>query len=145
MPPVAERLPDTEETPPAAEECSDLYRKMLSHTQIAVVGGGVIQHLLWYQGEVDAHLPAANEYKTRFQQFVSDFQNNLMLHSLPVIEIQMATELNNVECIDAMWLQLGPNYLHLTTAAQLQLGKKLADAYLSIRECDVYSQQLQAN
>ncbi|KAL8524336.1 hypothetical protein ACS0TY_014064 [Phlomoides rotata] len=46
--------------------------------------------------------------------------------------IQTAAELDNVECVDAMGRQLGPDNLHLTTASQVQLGKMLADAYLTI-------------
>ncbi|KAL8524340.1 hypothetical protein ACS0TY_014068 [Phlomoides rotata] len=130
---------------------SDLYGKMLSRAQMAVFGGGEIRGLLWYQGESDAHLPNANYYKTSFQQFISDLRSDLMLPSLPVIEVAIisggdqtsrdivrdaqiltAAELDNVECVDAMGLQLGPDNLHLTTASQVQLGKMLADAYLTI-------------
>lgn len=46
-------------------------------------------------------------------------------------EAQKAIDLPNVVCVDAKGLELKEDNLHLTTAAQVQLGHMLADAYLA--------------
>ena len=46
-------------------------------------------------------------------------------------EAQLSIKLPNVVCVDAKGLQLKDDYLHLTTEAQVELGHKLAEAYLS--------------
>lgn len=45
---------------------------------------------------------------------------------------QMEIKVPNVKIVDAMGLQLQPDGLHLTTAAQVRLGPMLADAFLKI-------------
>lgn len=47
-----------------------------------------------------------------------------------VREAQKGITLPNVIWVDAKGLPLNPDRLHLTTRAQVQLGKMLADAYL---------------
>lgn len=46
-------------------------------------------------------------------------------------EIQKGIDLPNVVCVDAIGLKLKEDNLHLTTEAQAQLGRMLADAYLA--------------
>lgn len=46
-------------------------------------------------------------------------------------EIQKGIELPNVVCVDAKGLQLREDNLHLTTEAQVQLGRMLAHSYLT--------------
>lgn len=46
-------------------------------------------------------------------------------------EIQKEIDVPNVVCVDAMGLQLKEDNLHLTTEAQVELGRMLADAYLT--------------
>ena len=48
-----------------------------------------------------------------------------------VRDAQKSIDLPNVVCVDAIGLPLGPDNLHLTTQAQVQLGHMLADAYLN--------------
>lgn len=48
-----------------------------------------------------------------------------------VREAQKSIDLPNVVCVDAKGLELKEDNLHLTTAAQVQLGHMLADAYLA--------------
>ena len=47
-----------------------------------------------------------------------------------VREAQLGIDLPNVKCVDAKGLPLEPDNLHLTTPAQVQLGKILAEAFL---------------
>lgn len=47
-----------------------------------------------------------------------------------VREAQLGIKLPNVVCVDAKGLKLNDDNLHLSTEAQIQLGQKLADAYL---------------
>lgn len=42
----------------------------------------------------------------------------------------MGITLPNVKCVDAKGLRLKPDKLHLTTMSQVQLGIRLARAYL---------------
>lgn len=49
-----------------------------------------------------------------------------------VRKAQREINVGNVRYVDAKGLQVGPDYVHLTTAAQIQLGQMLADAFLRI-------------
>lgn len=46
-------------------------------------------------------------------------------------EAQLGVSLPNVRTVDAMGLPLEPGGLHLTTPAQVRLGKMLAQAFLN--------------
>ncbi|KAG5542079.1 hypothetical protein RHGRI_021809 [Rhododendron griersonianum] len=50
-----------------------------------------------------------------------------------VREVQLGLDLPNVKCIDARGLELKPDHLHLTTAAEVQLGERLAGSFLENR------------
>lgn len=45
---------------------------------------------------------------------------------------QLEIELGNVCTVDAKGLEISADGVHLTTAAEVQLGKMLADAFLHI-------------
>lgn len=47
---------------------------------------------------------------------------------------QLGINLPNVRCVDAKGLPIGPDMLHLTTPAQVQLGEMLANAFLQIQK-----------
>ena len=48
-----------------------------------------------------------------------------------VRQAQIGINMSDVVCVDANGLPLETDHLHLTTQAQVRLGKMLADAYLS--------------
>lgn len=50
-----------------------------------------------------------------------------------VRKAQLETDLENVNCVDAMGLPLEPDGLHLTTSSQVRLGQMMVDAFLAIR------------
>ncbi|KAL4583499.1 hypothetical protein LXL04_008073 [Taraxacum kok-saghyz] len=55
----------------------------------------------------------------------------------PYVEIvrkaQLGTKLRKVRCVDAKGLPLLPDNLHLTTTAQVRLGRMLANAFLELQ------------
>lgn len=128
-----------------------LYNSMVKRTKASVAIGGVdsIKALLWYQGESDTITESdADAYKGRMEQFISDVREDLQLPLLPIIQVALASgvdetymekvreaqlgiNLPNVVCVDAKGLKLNDDNLHLTTDAQVHLGEMLADAYLS--------------
>ncbi|XP_049350970.1 probable carbohydrate esterase At4g34215 [Solanum verrucosum] len=124
-----------------------LYKNMIKRTKAATRGGGKIRALLWFQGESDAKtLEDAKMYKVRLERFFKNVRHDLELPNLTVIQVGIATALGpymelvreaqreinigNLKYVDAKGLQIGPDYTHLTTAAQIQLGQMLADAFL---------------
>ncbi|XP_060173243.1 probable carbohydrate esterase At4g34215 [Lycium barbarum] len=128
---------------------SSLYNQMINRTKAAFHGGGTIRGLLWYQGESDTHtLEDAKLYKLRLKRFFKHVRDDLQLPTLPIIQVALATgegrytevirkaqlgiNLPNVRSVDAKGLSIGPDFLHLTTPAQVHLGKILADAFLHI-------------
>lgn len=48
-----------------------------------------------------------------------------------VRKAQRAVRAPNLRYVDAMWLPIANDFTHLTTAAQVRLGKMLADAYVA--------------
>lgn len=48
-----------------------------------------------------------------------------------VRKAQLGLKLPNLVCVDAMGLPLNSDDLHLTTQAQVKLGKMLAEAYIT--------------
>ncbi|XP_060167441.1 probable carbohydrate esterase At4g34215 [Lycium barbarum] len=124
-----------------------LYKQMIKRTKVATRCGGTIRAMLWYQGESDTTtLEDAKMYKVRLERFFKHVRHDLQLPNLQVIQVGIATALGpymelvrkaqqdinigNVKYVDAKGLQIGPDYTHLTTAAQVQLGQMLADAFL---------------
>lgn len=126
---------------------SQLYNQLVRRAVAALQGGGTIRAMLWYQGESDTEtLADAELYKGRLENFIINLRQDLVFPMLPVIQValasgsgpfiekvreaQLGTELPNVWCVDAKGLQLQPDGLHLSSPAQVQLGKMLAHAFL---------------
>ncbi|KAK1417520.1 hypothetical protein QVD17_26649 [Tagetes erecta] len=124
-----------------------LYNDMVRRSKSAVSNGGEIKALLWYQGESDsATKHDAQVYKSKMENLIHNIRSDLGLPSLPIIQVAIASgneymeivreaqksiDLPNVVCVDAKGLELKEDNMHLTTAAQVQLGHMLADAYLA--------------
>lgn len=123
-----------------------LYDELVQRAMQAI-GGGTIRAVLWYQGESDTvRKKDAEGYKDKMERFIMDLRSDLNLPSLLVIQValasgegkfiekvrraQMGITLPNVKCVDAKGLRLKPDKLHLTTMSQVQLGIRLARAYL---------------
>lgn len=136
-----------------------LYNQMLKRTAAALVGGGSLRGLLWYQGEADTiTLKDAQHYRSRFERFLSDVRADLGFPELLVIEVALATgqgpyleevrkaqfdtNVTNIKCVDAKGLQVSKDYLHLTTQAQVQLGGMLADVFLHTLQPPIPSNSL---
>ncbi|KAG9440340.1 hypothetical protein H6P81_020505 [Aristolochia fimbriata] len=126
---------------------SHLYDQMVERANAAVGDGGSVAALLWHQGESDTVTVAdADSYRANMEDLIRNVRSDLGLPDLPVIQValasgegpyvdrvraaQLSVNLPRVVTVDAQGLQLGPDHLHLTTSAQVQLGKKLADAFL---------------
>ncbi|CAA0826463.1 Probable carbohydrate esterase [Striga hermonthica] len=124
-----------------------LYENMVKRAK-AAAAGGEIKGLLWYQGESDtASQQDVDSYKDNLEALIHNVRADLDLPSLPFIqvaiasgdekflekirEIQKGIDLPDVVCVDAKGLALKEDNLHLTTEAQVELGRKLADAYLT--------------
>ncbi|KAF3956655.1 hypothetical protein CMV_018243 [Castanea mollissima] len=129
------------------EKGTFLYKQMMKRTQASVQNGGTIQALLWYQGESDTESQEdAKSYKAKLEKFFLDVRDDLQSPMLPIIQValasgsgpfieivreaQMGIDLMNLRTIDAKGLPLELDNLHLTTAAQVQLGKMFADTFL---------------
>ncbi|CAN6682205.1 unnamed protein product [Malus baccata var. baccata] len=127
---------------------SFMYNQMIGRAKVSLQNGGSIRALLWYQGESDtARREDARSYKNRLETFLGDVRLDLQSPDLPIIQValasgeeaslieivreaQLGVDFLNVRTVDAKGLPLEPDGLHLTTPAQVQLGKMLADAYL---------------
>uniref|UniRef100_A0A0D6R729 Sialate O-acetylesterase domain-containing protein n=1 Tax=Araucaria cunninghamii TaxID=56994 RepID=A0A0D6R729_ARACU len=128
---------------------SHLYNNMIHRTKAALAKGGVLRAILWYQGESDAVEKAADNYPKNLERLIHDIRSDLNLPNLLFIQVainmgdppysklvqkvreaQLGLNIPNVYCVDAKGLPLKEDKLHLTTEAQVQLGKLLADAYI---------------
>ncbi|MBA0623638.1 hypothetical protein Godav_009089 [Gossypium davidsonii] len=127
-----------------------LYEQLVKRAEMAQQSGGVYRAMLWYQGEADTVNEEDVElYKGRLKTFFDDLRSDLHAPLLPIFQVILASgegpyieevreaQLNiglpNVKCVDAKGLPLEPDYLHLTTQAQVRLGEMLADAYLRFK------------
>lgn len=126
---------------------SHLYKELVRRAEASLLNGGMIRAILWYQGESDTvSYQDAVSYKGKLEKFISDLRTDLQSPILPVFQVALASaagpyiekvreaqlgiDLPNVMCVDAKGLPLKPDGLHLTTPAQVRLGKMLADAFL---------------
>ncbi|KAH7854577.1 hypothetical protein Vadar_015532 [Vaccinium darrowii] len=129
---------------------SFLYDQLVRRASTAVQDGGKIRAVLWYQGESDTvNKEDAELYKGRLEKFFLDLRSDLQLPSIPIIQVALASaqgpyiekvreaqlglDLPNVKCLDAKGLELGPDHVHLTTPAEVQLGEMLARSFLRTR------------
>ncbi|CAA0839593.1 Domain of unknown function (DUF303 [Striga hermonthica] len=128
-----------------------LYSRLLERAAAATAFGSPITALLWFQGESDT----VKNQKAKFGAQTLDFFNNLRadlcIPDLPIIQvaitspipgmsnasdvdivrkIQFGLQLPNLKTVDSMGLAIGPDDVHLTTAAQVLLGRMLKEAYL---------------
>ncbi|KAF7046548.1 hypothetical protein CFC21_055572 [Triticum aestivum] len=129
---------------------SEMYERMVTRARVAGAGTGRIAALLWFQGEADAmRREDAMAYTGRMEAFVRDVRRDLAMPNLLVIQVGIATaqkqgkwldlvrkqqravRLPNLKYVDAMGLPLANDITHLTTQAQVRLGKMLADAYIA--------------
>jgi hypothetical protein len=136
-----------------------LYDRMLKRARAALAnnnnnnnnnnaGSSRLAALLWYQGEADTiRRQDADVYTSRMEAFVRDVRRDLGMPDLLVIQVGLATgqgkfvdivreaqrrvSLHNVKYVDAKGLPVASDYTHLTTPAQVQLGKMLAASYLA--------------
>ncbi|KAL9258508.1 putative carbohydrate esterase [Drosera capensis] len=124
-----------------------LYGLMVKRAWASVQSGGRMMGVLWYQGESDTtSREDADIYKERVEKFFEDMRTDLHSPTLPIIQVALASgmgpytetvreaqlglHLVNVRTIDAKRLPLEPDRLHLTTAAQVELGEMFARAFL---------------
>lgn len=130
---------------------SDLYGRMITRTRAAMAetsGHGKLAAMLWFQGETDTiRREDALVYAGRMEALVRDVRRDLAMPDLLVIQVGIATgqgkfvdlvrkaqrevKLPNLKYVDAMGLPIASDFTHLTTPAQVRLGKMLADAYLA--------------
>ncbi|VAH99646.1 unnamed protein product [Triticum turgidum subsp. durum] len=129
---------------------SEMYERMVTRARVAGAGTGRIAALLWFQGEADAmRREDALAYTGRMEAFVRDVRRDLAMPNLLVIQVGIATaqkqgkwldlvrkqqravRLPNLKYVDAMGLPLANDITHLTTQAQVRLGKMLANAYIA--------------
>ncbi|KAL5559092.1 hypothetical protein UlMin_035303 [Ulmus minor] len=125
-----------------------LYERMVKRARASVEdGNGIIQALLWYQGESDTVVRKdAETYKQRLEKLFDDIRLDLMSPMLPIIQVALAsgegrfidkvreaqfgTELLNVRTVDPLGLAVRSDKLHLTTESQVRLGRMMANAFI---------------
>ncbi|KAF7046552.1 hypothetical protein CFC21_055576 [Triticum aestivum] len=133
---------------------SEMYERMVARARVAGAGTGRVAALLWFQGEADTlRREDALAYAGRMEAFVRDVRRDLALPNLLVIQVGIATaqwqgnqqgkwldlvrkqqravRVPNLKYVDAMGLPIANDITHLTTQAQVRLGKMLAAAYIS--------------
>ncbi|XP_071728195.1 probable carbohydrate esterase At4g34215 [Rutidosis leptorrhynchoides] len=123
-----------------------LYNQLIKRANAALNDGGTIKGLLWYQGESDTvYREDAELYKRRSERFFDHVRADLLLPTLPIIQVALAsgagpyieivreaqldTWLVNLKTVDAKGLGLEPDRLHLTTTSQVSLGEMLAQVF----------------
>ncbi|XP_009586847.1 putative carbohydrate esterase At4g34215 [Nicotiana tabacum] len=130
------------------------YDDLVKRAKSAEKDGGIIRGLLWYHGESDVKGGNGSKvYKTNLEKFIHDLRTDLNSPNLPILQVilpypkepfkgpyieevratQLAINVPNVVKIDAKGLELGPDGIHLTTPAQVQLGHMFAHAFLSLK------------
>ncbi|XP_055833853.1 probable carbohydrate esterase At4g34215 [Solanum dulcamara] len=129
------------------------YDELVKRAKFSEKDGGIIRGLLWYHGESD--VKGGNgfkDYKINLEKFIHDLRSDLNSPNLPILQVvlpypkkpfkgpyieevraaQLAINISNVIKIDAKGLEIGPDGIHLTTTAQVQLGHMFADAFFSL-------------
>ncbi|PKA51482.1 putative carbohydrate esterase [Apostasia shenzhenica] len=130
------------------ERGSRLYSQMVRRAKEAVSSSAAaeIKAVIWFQGESDTLSDEdAGAYRGRMEKLIGDLRSDLGLPSLPFIQVAIASgdegrvetvreaqlgfDLDGVACVDAKGLPLNEDGLHLSTAAQVALGRLLAETY----------------
>ncbi|KAG6762671.1 hypothetical protein POTOM_033185 [Populus tomentosa] len=114
----------------------ELYENMVKRAKESVKDGGEIKGLLWFQGESDTSTQIeADAYQGNMEKLIENVREDLGLPSLPIIQVAIASGLDdnymekvreaqlninlpNVVCVDAKGLDLKEDHLHLTTESQ---------------------------
>lgn len=132
------------------ERGSKLYEQMIHRAKAAVGKAGNLRALVWYQGESDTlALENVTEFPQRLRTLITDIRTDLQYSDLPVIQVgitaanhpfpeflerirqaQMSLNLPGVYYVDAKGLLLSEDSIHLTSEAQVRLGKMLGDVYI---------------
>ncbi|KAJ6310480.1 hypothetical protein OIU76_015246 [Salix suchowensis] len=102
----------------------ELYENMVRRAKESVKDGGEIKGLLWFQGESDTSTQIeANAYRGNMEKLIENVREDLGLPSLPIIQVAIASGLDdnymekvreaqlninlpNVACVDAKGLDL---------------------------------------
>ncbi|KAG6475079.1 probable carbohydrate esterase At4g34215 [Zingiber officinale] len=125
-----------------------LYGSLVLRARSATAAGRLAA-VLWYQGESDTVAREdAEAYGGRMERLIQDLRADLFSPELRLIQVALASgegnftevvrqaqkgiKLPNVACVDGRGLPLEADHVHLTTKAQVKLGKMLAEAYLSL-------------
>ncbi|KAI4339828.1 hypothetical protein MLD38_024728 [Melastoma candidum] len=133
------------------ERGGSLYGQLVKRAKAAMGvdgdSGARMEGLLWYQGESDTvEATDAARYKVNVERFFRDLRADLGMPSLPIFQVAIASaqgpymdavrkaqfdvNTTNIQTVDAKGLPLEPDHVHLTTLAEVQLGKMLATAFL---------------
>ncbi len=129
---------------------STLYGACLARARTAA-RFGAIRGVLWYQGESDAKtVEQAQAWPAAFEALVGTLRRDLALNDLPFVVVSLADPpregpyatrfphwrlvqsaqenlaMPGVTVVPAAGLPLNPDQLHLSTAAQITLGRRIA-------------------
>nr|XP_023886850.1 probable carbohydrate esterase At4g34215 [Quercus suber]POE68060.1 putative carbohydrate esterase [Quercus suber] len=129
------------------------YKQLVERANASLKSGGKIKALLWYQGESDTQQQTdARLYKRRLKRLFTNIRADLNSPNLQIIQVALASGYNNtlkeivraaqlgidlpdLQTVDAKGLPLEQDHLHLSTAAQVRVGKMLANAFLQFPHC----------
>ncbi|OIT22674.1 PREDICTED: probable carbohydrate esterase At4g34215 [Nicotiana attenuata] len=130
------------------------YDDLIRRAKSAEKDGGTFRALLWYHGEGDMRAKnGSSSYKSNFEKFVHDLRTDLQSPNLPILlavlpypkkpfegpyieelrAAQLGINISNVIKFDAKGLEMSRDGIHLTTPAQVQLGRMFAHAFLSLK------------
>ncbi|CAN4122625.1 unnamed protein product [Withania somnifera] len=124
---------------------SQPYDELVKRAKLTERDGGIMRGLLWYHGESD--VKGGNgykDYKINLDKFIHDLLSDLNYPNLPILQpfvapyieevraAQLAINIPNVIKIDAKGLEIGPDGIHFTTPAQVQIIHMFAHAFLSL-------------
>lgn len=126
-----------------------LYKQLLRRATAARSGGGLIGGVLWFQGESDTvNELDARMYGRRLINLFNNLRADLGSPLLPIVQVaitsgqgpyvetvrkaQLGIKLQKTRCVDSKGLPLLPDNLHLSTRAQVRLGRMLANAFLKV-------------
>ena len=121
----------------------------------AAMQRGELKAILWHQGESDSREPMASAYGARLRTLIAQFRADLGDPELPVLIGQLghfdgapwsaaksrvdsvhralARELRNVAYVSSEGLQDKGDATHFDARSARELGRRFADAYLSMR------------
>lgn len=133
-------------------DAGPLYRKLLRSVRQVTNGNPTrVVGLLWMQGERDARFPdAGREYESHFRTFIRQLRQDLDAPNLPVVFGQVnppperypaaesvreaqktiSAEMSFAKMVSTEGLSKHDDHLHYDTRGQLELGRRMARAYL---------------